>query len=122
MADVGQYAMLRKMPDAEYHDLHEIIGFMNEKKQKGLMATMERKQKLMRRSRKMSGQVLLEDQELQDLGGGSGVAEEEEEGDQGVSEGKEENNSGEGKVTQKAASGFQSSTVEVVYLTCLRLR
>ena len=47
MTDVRQYAMLRRRQDTEYQDLHEIIEYMYEM-QTGLMATMERKQKLMR--------------------------------------------------------------------------
>ena len=46
MADVRQFAMLRRRQDAEYQGLHEIIEFLNEMR-KGFMATMERKHKLM---------------------------------------------------------------------------
>ena len=54
MADVWQQAMLRRRQDAEHQDFHLIIEYMNEM-QKGLMVTMERKQKSMREPAKNFG-------------------------------------------------------------------
>ena len=45
VANVRQYAMLREREDEEYHELHEVIEYMNERQEK-LLFTMERKQKL----------------------------------------------------------------------------
>ena len=96
VANVRQYAMLRGRRDAEYQLLYETIEYMNEK-QGGLLATMERKQKLKVDEWSpglISGEALSGDQGLgqQDLGGGSGVAGEER--NEGHVEGKEADQSG----------------------------
>ena len=45
VANVKQYAVMRAMQNEEYQELHEVIEYMDEWQGK-LLATMERKQKL----------------------------------------------------------------------------
>ena len=126
MADVRQCAMLRRMHDAAFQDLLEIIEFLNEM-QKGLMVTMERKHKLMsgapekcreKFSKDLVDRISAEEVELLEK---KVMREMLTERRRTKVKGWRDTDAAEGGVTQKAASGSQSSKAEVGYSDVLRL-
>ena len=92
VANARHSAILRGRQGAEYQELHEIIEYMNEN-QRGLLATMERKPKL------MSGALGNFREKLWRT----------------KVDGWRDTDAAEGEVTQKATSGSQSSKAEAGY-------
>ena len=123
VADVRQYAMLRRKQDAEYEELHVIIECMNET-QKGFLATSD-KQKLMSGAPEKNREKFC--QEIKDLDDRISAEEVElldkkkemrelvQERRRTKVEGWRDTDAAEGEVAQKAAFRSQNSEAEVGY-------